>query len=134
MAVKIKKGSALEMLSITPLIDIVFLLLIFFMVTNKFAEEDRELDVPLPSASEAQPAIAQAKEIFVNINQAGSYIVGGQTLTLAEVEQTLESSKLNNPLQSVIVRAHKRAELQPVVSVMNSCKKVGVEYILTTEK
>ena len=51
MAVKIKKGTALGALSLTPLIDIVFLLLIFFLVATRFAEEDRERDVELPSAS-----------------------------------------------------------------------------------
>ena len=53
MAVKIDKGSALDSLSLTPLIDIVFLLLIFFLVATKFAEEERELAVMLPEASEA---------------------------------------------------------------------------------
>ena len=55
MAVRIDKGSALDSLSLTPLIDIVFLLLIFFLVATKFAEEERELAVMLPEASEAQP-------------------------------------------------------------------------------
>ena len=53
MAVKIKQGRALAALSMTPLIDVVFLLLIFFLVATRFEQEDRELDVVLPSASEA---------------------------------------------------------------------------------
>ena len=48
MPVTIKKGTALSSLSMTPLIDIVFLLLIFFLVTTRFSEEDHELEVMLP--------------------------------------------------------------------------------------
>ena len=55
MAVKIRKGSALASLSITPLVDVVFLLLIFFLVATKFDEEDHALDIQLPEASEAVP-------------------------------------------------------------------------------
>jgi biopolymer transport protein ExbD len=132
MTVQINKGSALEAVSITPLIDIVFLLLIFFMVTNKFAQEDREMEMPLPSASEAQPLIAQPKEIFINIDGTGNYFVGGQPMTVPQIEQKLERAIVNNPTQSVIVRSHKRCELQAVVDVMNVCKKVGAEYVLTT--
>ena len=61
MAVKIRKGNALSSLSLTPLIDVVFLLLVFFLVTTRFAQEDYELNVVLPSASKAQPLIAEPK-------------------------------------------------------------------------
>ena len=56
MAVKIKNSRALGTLSLTPLIDVVFLLLVFFLVATRFAQEDRELDVLLPSASTAAAA------------------------------------------------------------------------------
>ena len=52
MAVRIRKSSVLQSLSLTPLIDVVFLLLVFFLVATRFAEEDRQLDVKLPTASE----------------------------------------------------------------------------------
>ena len=76
MAVKIKQGKALAALSMTPLIDVVFLLLIFFLVATRFEQEDRELDVVLPSASEAQPMTVQPEELFVNIAEDGKIFVG----------------------------------------------------------
>ena len=51
MPVKFKQGQALMSLSLTPLIDVVFQLLLFFIVATRFADEDRELIVPLPDAS-----------------------------------------------------------------------------------
>ena len=77
MAVKIKKGDALASLSITPLIDVVFLLLIFFLVATRFAEEDQELDVLLPSAADAKPLVAKPKLLFVNIDDQGRYYFDG---------------------------------------------------------
>ena len=53
MAVNIDKGRALDSINMTPVIDMVFLLLIFFLVASQFAEEERSLEVVLPSASEA---------------------------------------------------------------------------------
>ena len=59
MSVRIKKSSVVGLLSMTPLIDVLFMLLIFFLVATKFADEDFELDVVLPAATEAQPLTVQ---------------------------------------------------------------------------
>jgi len=135
MAVKIRKGAALGALSMTPLIDVVFLLLIFFLVATRFAAEDRELDVVLPSASEAQPLIAAPKELFVNVNEAGDIYVNGRLVDAAELERILERARTNNPAnQAVIIRADKNVKFQGVVVVMNACNKVGIiDYTVTTE-
>ena len=133
MSVKIKKGVALASLSITPLIDIVFLLLIFFLVATRFAQEDRELDVLLPSASEAKPLTEAPKELFVNIDKDGRYYVGGDILTAEGVFERLQSAAVNNPgHQSVVIRADKRVMLDYAVQVMNLCNKSGIsDYKLT---
>ena len=135
MSVKIKKGHALGMLSMTPLIDIVFLLLIFFLVATRFAEEDRELDVILPSASEAQPLTVAPKEVTVNIDQQGAYFVGGKTVELEELELVLQQAAANNPVnQSVIIRADKRVPVDFPVQVINACLRVGIyNHSLTTD-
>jgi biopolymer transport protein ExbD len=135
MAVKIKKGRALSTLSLTPLIDVVFLLLIFFLVATRFAEEDRELDVMLPSASEAKPLTVQPKELTINIDQRGQYFVEHKILGPDEIEQILKQRVTNNPTnQSVIIRSDKRVQLEHVVFVLNACNKVGIyDYSLTTE-
>ena len=77
------------MLDITPLIDIVFLLLIFFMVMTRFDEEDYKLDVVLPTASEAQPLIAQPRELFINIDEQGNFFVRAQPYDIKQLEELL---------------------------------------------
>lgn len=135
MSVKINKGSALGALSLTPLIDVVFLLLVFFLVTTRFAQEDRELNVQLPSASEAQPLIAEPRKLFVNIDKDGEYFVDGQLMTVREVEEVLQQAVINNPVnQSVVIRADKRVQFDFVVAIMNLCNRAHVsDYSVTTK-
>lgn len=135
MAVRIAKNSALDTLSLAPLIDVVFLLVVFFLVTTRFAREDRELDVRLPDASEAKPLTVAPDEIFININRQGEYFVGRQRVALDELESFLVQAAANNPAnQKVIVRADKHVELDYVVQAINLCKRAGIhEYMLNTQ-
>ena len=134
MAVKIHKGSAISTLSMTPMIDIVFLLLIFFLVTARFAPEDREIDVPLPDASEAMPLTIAPKELFINIDEAGTFLVNGQTLDENELEELLVRAVTNNPVnQAVIIRSHRRAAVEYSVTAINLCKRAGIhDYMMNT--
>ena len=134
MSVKIDKGSALGQLSLTPLIDIVFLLLIFFLVATRFAEEERELDVLLPDASEARPLTSQPRELFINIDQQGRYFVTGETLTLEQLWPVLQAAYVNNPGRaSVVIRADRRVAWDYVVAAMNACNKAKIrDYRVTT--
>lgn len=135
MTVKINKGTALGSLSLTPLIDVVFLLLIFFLVATRFAQEDRELNVVLPSASEAQPLTVQPRELFVNVDRDGRYFVDGRLVTAGEVEDILNRAVVNNPSsQSVVIRADRRVAFDYVVTVMNLCNRAGIaDYSVTTK-
>ena len=135
MAVKIKKTSAVGSLSITPLIDVVFLLLIFFLVSSRFAEEERELELNLPSVSEALPATAQPNELVVNIDQEGRFFIDGSFRPEEQVEQIMRRAQSNNPLtQAVVIRADKKTDWDRVALAMNMCKKVGInDYTAITD-
>jgi len=136
MAIKFEKGQALAALSITPLIDIVFLLLIFFLVSTKFAEEERELEVVLPQASEAQPLIAKPKELIVNVTAGGEYFVEGKILSPQGLEAALLQAWSNNPgRQEVIIRADENSKTKHIATVMNLCNKANIRnYTLATGK
>ena len=134
MAVKINKGNAAGLVNLTPMIDMVFLLLIFFLVATRFEEEERSLDVQLPQASEAMPLAAKPRELFVNVDAQGRYHVGGEFVDAAQLETLLGQSSVNNPgRQTVIIRADKRCIWQFVVTVMNLCNKANIrDYRVTT--
>jgi biopolymer transport protein ExbD len=65
MSVKIDKGRLASGLELTPMIDIVFLLMIFFLVASKLDEDDRSLDVVLPQAAAAKPLTGGARSMPV---------------------------------------------------------------------
>ncbi|MGE0607228.1 MAG: ExbD/TolR family protein [Pirellulales bacterium] len=134
MPVTIKKGNALGLLNLTPIIDIVFNLLIFFMVVTKFEEEERSLEVALPQASQAMPMVSKPKEFFVNINENGQYYVGGGFVDSGELETRLRQAAADNPgRQTVVIRADKHCVWQYVVTVMDLCNKVSIrDYRVTT--
>jgi biopolymer transport protein ExbD len=134
MAVKIDKGTALSNLSLTPLIDIVFLLLIFFLVATRFSEEEREMNVQLHDASEAKPLTSKPRELFINIDEKGRYYVTGKIVTLPQLDPILQAAWINNPGRaSVVIRADKRVTWQYVVGAMNACNKAKIrDYRITT--
>jgi biopolymer transport protein ExbD len=136
MAIKIKRSSVASTLSLTPLIDVVFLLLIFFLVTSEFEDEERRLDIVLPTATSAMPMTSKPREIVVDIDANGNIYVGGKPKALAELQSVLEFAVSENPTnQTVVIRSDHRTSFQPVVSVMDACNRTGVSnYSVTTQE
>jgi biopolymer transport protein ExbD len=127
MSVVIKKSSALNKLNLTPMIDVVFQLLIFFLVATRFEDEEREMDLVLPQSDEAMARIAKPKELFINVDRDGKIILNGRQLTGAELLNQLRQAQANNPgRQTVIIRGDERCDLKFVVAVMNMCAKAQI--------
>ena len=115
------------------MIDVVFLLLIFFLVLSRFSEEERELDLNLPSVTEALPASMQPNELVVNINSEGRFFVDGRFRETDEVEQILRTAQANNPLtQTVVIRGDKQAAWEQVAIAISLCKKAGINEFTAT--
>ncbi len=134
---KFKRQSSEEVsVNLTPLIDVVFLLLIFFMVSTTFTKESR-LEIELPEATGAQ-AGAERELIEVVINRKGEYIVNERPLvnnkaeTLTKAVQKISNS--NNKLPFIIT-ADSKTEHEFVVRAMDVAGKLGfVELSITTQR
>jgi biopolymer transport protein ExbD len=119
-------------INVTPLVDVVLVLLIVFMITVPTmvaldALKERELKVLLPQASEAKPLIAKPKELIVNVDAEGHFIVQQAKLTEPDLFKVLEQAHVDNPGRaSVIIRADKNCRWQRVASVMNLCNKAKI--------
>ena len=135
MAVRFRESSISSALSMTPLIDVVFLLLIFFLVTSRFEKEERELDIDLPDASQSVPLIEQPSEIVVNLDAQGQIVVDGQPRGIDELEGILRQASVNNPLtQTVLIRSDRRAPVGTFINVIDVCKQLGLQYTEATEE
>ena len=132
MTVTLKRGQVLAVLSMTPMIDVVFLLLIFFLVASRLSQEDRELDIPLPSAANAMPMTVEPQEMIVNIDQEGAIVVNNKTLSSDQFRRLLAQAVVNNPIgQAVLIRADRRVPVQAPVAVMDMCLQAGASYSLS---
>ncbi len=128
MSVKIDKGRLGAGLEMTSMIDIVFLLMIFFLVASKLDEADRSIDVVLPQASAAKPLTSRPREFVVNIDRDGNYFAGARPVRLEELQDLLRQAATDNPQrQAVIVRADENTLHKFVVAAMDACVQAGIE-------
>jgi biopolymer transport protein ExbD len=111
----------------TPLIDMVFLLLIFFLVASTFQQTERELKIALPAATSAGPITASLREIVVNIDAEGAIIVNGRTMDSTELAGLIEDGVASNPEQKVTVRGDKATAYENIVTVLDVCKGAGIQ-------
>ena len=116
--------------SLTPLIDVVFLLLIFFMVTTTF-NQHANLRVELPDASNAVQS-NEVNKIEVIIDKNGQYYIDGTSL-LDQQSRTLVTAlgkvMQNSKVEKILIRADAQAPHQSVVSVMDAAGKLGLSQI-----
>jgi biopolymer transport protein ExbD len=109
-----------------PLIDVVFLLLIFFLMASRFEQEERDLKVVLPEVAEAQP-LAMTQELVINITAEGKYVVAQQQYREEQLAALLEQARRNNPHQSVLIRGDGRAAWKHGVRVMGLCNRARID-------
>ena len=87
MKIPVDQEEGADLVNLTPLIDVVFLLLIFFMVTAKFQEDERDLSVVVPEAENGDPIQDLPETMFVNVRKDGSYHVGSQRIDRDELKR-----------------------------------------------
>lgn len=113
-------------INLTPLIDVVFLLLIFFMVTTTFTRETR-LQVNLPEA-EAETLSTETERLEIVVSRDGSFALNGQTLVNGRVETLLRGLALESDGNfdlPVIIVADSQASHQSVVTAMDAIAQAG---------
>lgn len=126
-----------EGLPLTPLIDVVFLLLIFFLTATSFYKKEKDIKVDPPRATEGKAIAHKSREITVNIRNeedGGFLIVDGRIIALPRLNEMLSDAARDDPALTVIIRGDKRAILQKAVDVLNACKKANISnyFIATT--
>jgi len=107
---KNRQGASKRLIDMTPMIDCVFQLLLFFMVASRFEEESKasgegSLDATLPDAVAAMPMVMRPREMVVNINVDGRYYVAGELHNEVQLAERLQRAGTNNPgNQPVVIR------------------------------
>ncbi len=118
-----------DTIQMAPLIDIVFLTLVFFMVTSVYATLESEVDITLPTADTAQQSERSQGEIFINLRDDGTIVVNERELTIEELQETLHRVAAYFPGGAVIIRGDRYANLGRAIQILDCCRKADIQHV-----
>jgi biopolymer transport protein ExbD len=120
-------------MQIAPMVDITWIMIIFFMVTNEIAENQYNVPINLPIASAAVVPEDMAGRVIVNLDQQGSYFLGNDRLDLAELTSQLKRRMIEFPPLKVYLRADAKTAALKTKEFYRACAEAGaVEIVLGT--
>ena len=126
MKFSVKRRSKAPVLALTSMLDVIFLLLCFFVTVSVFSQWESEISIRLPNAKTSEDPDRLPGEIIANIAKDGSVRVNGATLTLEDLGARLSKIAKFYPGQAVIVRADRETSYDSLVKVIDVCRAAGV--------
>ena len=132
MKFKLKKSGSQRKVDMTPMIDCVFQLLLFFLVASNFQEQARisgegELGANLPAVAAAMPMVMKPREMIVNVDTGGEIYLDGELHTEQQLADRFQRAQTDNPgNQSVVIRGNEGADWKFVARVMSLCNEAEI--------
>ena len=111
---------------IAPMVDVLLVILVFFIVTWNFALSENELDVRVPTATKANEAQPYVGQVVINIAADGAVIVNRQRKNSQELLELLKKLAQLYPDQAVIVRGDQGVEYKHIVDVLDICRQADI--------
>jgi biopolymer transport protein ExbD len=115
-------------INITPMLDIVFIMLIFFIVTTSFVKE-KGLEVSRPSSAPPKEIKQDKGPIVVKIFSNSQISVKGRVLEPRAIQANLEREKAEKPNSPLIVAAHPDADTEALVTILDAAQAAGIESV-----
>ena len=115
-------------INITPMLDIVFIMLIFFIVTTSFIKE-KGLEVSRPSNAPPKQVEQKKGPIVVKIDASGNITLKGRLIERKAVQANLEREKAEKPDSTLIIAAHPDADTDSLVTILDAASAVGVASV-----
>lgn len=113
-------------MQLAPMIDILLLLLSFFIISWQFSRSETELNVSVPTAQEGAEPEQQRGEIIINVLPDGTIRVEGGTVDLTQLHSKLASIAKQFKNQPVRIRGDGKVPYQRIVEVIDTCQKAGI--------
>jgi biopolymer transport protein ExbD len=126
-----EEGGIFAEINVTPLVDVMLVLLIIFMVSTTIITEDQKsagIKVDLPKASSSGGA-AEAGDVIVALTKEGQIVHAGESLNLEQLKGILEAAKTKNPKTVVIVQADREVQHGRVTEVLDLARSLGLEQL-----
>lgn len=125
-----RKGRQVASVPMAPMIDMVFLLLVFFMTAGAMSQAGSKLELDLPEAPSSQISKELSGRLIVSIDEGGQVHMGGIALDDNEFEERLAEAKESNPRIKLRIRAAKATEFEYVKNVMRQAASAGIDSYL----
>jgi biopolymer transport protein ExbD len=114
-------------LQLAPMIDVLLLLLLFFIITMNLSRRETEIEIAVPAADEGKPQdTKQRGEIVVNVRKDGTLLVEGEKYTEDQLLAKLKFISSVHKDQAVILRGDEQTAYEKIMTVLNTCQKAGI--------
>ena len=125
---KFRKRSAPHVLGfqIAPMVDILLVLLCFFIVTWSFARKEMELDVKVPTAENAKESNPVVNQTVINVKSDGTIVWNRKTVSSSELIERLKQLSADFPDYAIILRGDKDAKYEYIVNLMDICRQANI--------
>lgn len=111
---------------LAPMVDVIFIILSFFIAIQVYARWEKDMDIKLPTADTSTQPRQLPGEITVNVNKAGELVVNEVKLKPEQLKARLDKIVKLFPGQPVLIRADKRTAYQHVISVLDICRSADI--------
>jgi biopolymer transport protein ExbD len=116
-------------LNLTPMIDIVFLLIIFFMVGTKFAEAERNVDVRIPQVESSQAPATPPQRHIITVAANGQILWDGKGVSVRQLRGQIQRTRKQEGVVRVVLRGDGDSPYRNVAGVLNACRDEGVDEL-----
>lgn len=129
MPLKLQHHDELPALNLTSLIDVLFLLVIFFMVATKFDEMDRNIQVAVPKVAQAGNDPAPHLPLVVTVTADGKFDLDGKPVTESDLVKRLSAARTPLTEPTVVIHGDAKCAFQHVASALGACRQAGISEL-----
>ncbi len=116
-------------LNLTAMLDIMFLLIIFFMLGTRFVDEERKIPLKVPEVADRGALTPAPAKRTVNVYRDGGITLDQTQVTIPELVEKLKTARRQYSDLSVLVRGDSEDKYQRIVAVLNACKQAGIQNL-----
>jgi biopolymer transport protein ExbD len=116
-------------LNLTAMLDVLFLLIIFFMLGTRFVDDERKIGLNIPKVVDKGSLAASPSRCVVNVYLDGAIALDKEPVTLEELTAKLTAARRQHGDVGVLVRGDGNDKYQRMVSVLNACKQAGIKNL-----
>jgi len=128
MRIRSSSNESSEVINMSSLLDVLFILIIFFLVTTTFKQLEDDPLVDLPVDQRNQALASKAGDVVkINIRKSGAYVIMNRAVTEEQVQDTMKKHVKNKPDVKVMIRADKESKHLYLANILSICKYVGVK-------